>query len=230
VEEQWQEREIELFMSFWRNHGRSIAIGVVAALIVAAGYRFWRYESRSRGERISAAYTRLERDLAHHHFAAGRAEAERILHSYGGSTYAVFAALTLAKLDAMDNHWAQAATRLRKALREHADPALRPLIRIRLARILFEQNQPQAVLALFHGHNPGAYAGVMAWLRGRAERRLGHPLQAHDDFTLALDNLEPGSGLRHLVMLEMAALPAVQPVKSQGAKSVPVSRTGGAKR
>ncbi|MHB1544071.1 MAG: YfgM family protein [Gammaproteobacteria bacterium] len=226
MEEQWQEREIELFMNFWRTHGRSIAIGVVAALVVAGGYRFWRYESRARGEHISAAYTRLERDLAHHHFGAGRVEARQILHRYGGSTYAVFAALTLAKLDAMDGHWAHAAARLRTELDEHADPALRPLIRIRLARILFDQNQPQAVLSLFHGHNPGAFAGVTAWLRGRAERRLGHSLRAHDDFTLALDNLEPGSGLRHLVMLEMVTLPAAQPAKPHQAQAAQASRTG----
>jgi predicted negative regulator of RcsB-dependent stress response len=226
VEEQWQEREIELFLGFWRSHGRSIAIGIVAALVIVAGYRVWRYESRARGERMSAAYTRLERDLGHHHFGVARTEAELILHRYAGSAYAVFAALTLAKLDAMDSDWTEAQALLRREVDEHADPALRPLIRIRLARILLDQNQPQAVLELFHGHNPGAYAGVTAWLRGRAERRLGHPLKAHDDFTLALDNLPPGSGLGRIVKLEMATLAVMQPVKPKLAHKAPTKPTG----
>ncbi len=217
MEEQWQEREIELFMGFWRRNGRSIAIGVVAALVVAAGYRIWRYEARIRGKHVSTAYYRLEQDLAHHRLKRGRVEARQILRRYAGTTYAVFSALTLAKLDAMNRNWTRTATRLRQALHEHADPALRPLIRIRLARILFSQNQPQAVLNLFHGHNPGAYAGVTAWLRGQAERRLGHPLRAHDDFTLALDNLQAGSGLRHLVTLEIASLPQAKPTHPLGA-------------
>lgn len=226
MEEQWQEREIELFVGFWRRHGRPIAIGVVVALLIAGGYRFWRYQSKMREEHMSSAYARLERDLGHQHDAAARVLAQRILDRYSGSTYAVFAALTLAKLDARDNHWAQAAQHLGAALRQEADPALRPLIRIRLARVLFQEKKPKAVLALLHGHNPGAYAGVTDWLKGRAELHLGHPLHARNDFALALDNLEPGSGLRQLIELKMATLPAAPEKPIHGPPPLPAAHTG----
>ncbi len=209
MEEQWQEREIELFVNFWKQNGRFIAISVIVVLLGFAGWRFWRYEVKMRQERAGAAYTRLGNDLQHARWAAAAAEARLLMHRNRGTIEATFAALTLAKLEARHGKWPAVIRDLGWALAHDPDPALAPLIRIRLARVDLEEHDPKAVLALFHGENPGAYVGLTAWLKGRADRELHHWQRARNDWTLALDNLGAGGGpLRRIITLEMSTLPA----------------------
>ncbi len=225
MEEQWQEREIELFVNFWKQNGRFIAVSVIAVLLGFSGWRLWRYEQRARQEKAGIAYSRLGRDLAHARWARATAESRLIMHRYRGTIEATFAALTRAKLEARDEKWPLVAHDLAWALAHDPDPALAPLIRIRLARVDLEEHDPKAVLALFHGKNPGAYVGLTAWLKGRADRALHHFRRARNDWTLALDNLGAGEGtLRRIVRVEMSTLPA-SPAKTAPVKTAPVKAT-----
>ncbi len=225
MEEQWQEREIELFVNFWKQNGRFMAVSLVAVLLGFSGWRVWRYEQRAAQERAGVAYSRLGHDLAHARWAQATAEARLIMQHDRGTIEATFAALTLAKLQARHEKWSRVAHDLEWALAHDPDPALAPLIRVRLARVDLEQHDPKAVLALFHGQNPGAYVGLTAWLKGRADRALHHFHRARNDWTLALDNLGTGEGaLRRIVRVEMSTLPTppakTAPVKAKAAGTV----------
>ena len=230
VEEQWQEREIELFVNFWKQNGRFIAVSVIVVLLGFAGWRVWRYERRMHQERAGVAYTRLGGDLNHARWAQAATESRLIMHKDSGTIEATFAALTVAKLEARHGKWSQVAHDLGWALAHDPDPALAPLIRIRLARVDLEQHDPKAVLALFHGKNPGAYVGLTAWLKGRADRALHHFRRARNDWTLALDNLGAGEGtLRRIVSVEMSTLPTPAkpiPTKTAPTKAVPQRPAG----
>jgi predicted negative regulator of RcsB-dependent stress response len=162
-----EDEQIEQIRRWWREYGRSVIAGVIIALVAVVGWRQWHsYEDRQELA-ASAAYQALVADLGDSNMAAAQSQAKQLRDEHGGSSYAVLAAFRMAGQYVQKNDLQAAAKELRWAV-DHTKklPALQPIARLRLARVLLGSNDAKAALEVVQPAPQGAFAGQFQELIG----------------------------------------------------------------
>src|SRR6185437_7625668 len=93
--------------------------------------------------------------------------------------------LASAKAFVDDGELGRAADELRDVMLHSGDPLLRPIARLRLARVQIAQHQPSEAMATLSGANPGALAPQYAEARGDAYYALGQKAAALAQYRVA---------------------------------------------
>lgn len=191
-----EHEQSERVRGWLRNNGGGLVGGIVLGLALIGGWQWWQqrqHEARmAAGERFTALTGHLEaKDLK-------RAEPEAAALVKEGGTYAVLAALQLAKaqVDAGQRDAAIATLRTVQA----NDDAMAVVVRTRLARLLVDAGKAQDALALLGG-NPEAAAALE--VRGDALFALGRREEARAAYAQALAKLDVGTPVRRLVELKL---------------------------
>lgn len=164
-QEQWEE------VKGWVREGLPWFIGAV--VVVAGAWSGWKaWQSHREGQYAAAAaqYEQLVRALDRNDEPQAASLADQLVRDYAGSGYADQAQLALARLQVERNELAPALERLQKVLAGTKDAELRPLVRLRIARLQLQQGQADATLATLAagGSDLGAFAPRYAELRGDA--------------------------------------------------------------
>ena len=73
-------------------------------------------------------------------YEQAKTKADEILDAHGGTTYALFTRLQLAKLAVESNQLGQAREQLQAALDANPDGKIEPLVRLRLAKVVFAES------------------------------------------------------------------------------------------
>lgn len=115
--------------------------------------------------------------------------ADRLAKDFDNTPYAAAAALKLAQLSVGANKLDEAYSRLLWASEHGDDKALKPLIDLRLARVLWQQGKPDEALKKLDG-DAGAYAGLYAELRGDIKLAQGDRAAARAAYEQALEKLD----------------------------------------
>jgi predicted negative regulator of RcsB-dependent stress response len=117
-----------------------------------------------------------------------------LIQDYPNTPYAVQADLMAARVAVQDNQLADAAKRLRHVLdTTQKDVEMQLLVRLRLARVLLGQKQPDEALKLLDGVQTGAFASRYAEVRGDALLAKGDragALQAYRSARAGADTLD----------------------------------------
>jgi predicted negative regulator of RcsB-dependent stress response len=201
--EQW-----EALKRWVRENGLAIVAGVAIAALGLGGYRWW--QARQNGAELAAGAMFVQMENA---FAQGdRTHAFILLgdleRQYPSSPYADQAKLASAKAFVEDNELARAADELRDVMQHTRDPILKPIARLRLARVEIGQHQPAAALATLNGGDPAALAAEYAEARGDAYYAMGQKPAALAQYRLARATDTSGdsdSGLLDLKISDLAA-------------------------
>lgn len=151
-----EEEQVEALKKWFVENGVSLLVGIVLALGSVFGYRAWENSTRESGEAASAIYEDLVAavgfipadGLSEAMTATGLTLAEQLKTEYSDSSYAIFAALTMAKLAAESGKLDKAAAELRWVLNNGAQGSFEILARIRLSRVLSAQEKYGEALAL----------------------------------------------------------------------------------
>ena len=106
VADSTEEEQVEALKKWFAENGVSLLLGIVLALGGVFGYRAWENSVRQTGEVASAIYEDLvaavgtvpESGLSEEMLTTGRSLAVQLKADHGGSSYALFAAMTMAKL------------------------------------------------------------------------------------------------------------------------------------
>ncbi len=164
-QEQWEE------VKGWVREGLPWFIGAV--VVVAGAWSGWKaWQSHREGQYAAAAaqYEQLVRALERNDEPQAASLADQLARDYAGYAYADQGQLALARLQVERNELAPALERLQKVLAGSKDVELRPLVRLRIARLQLQQGQPDATLATLAagGTDLGAFAPRYAELRGDA--------------------------------------------------------------
>ncbi|MGH8119518.1 MAG: YfgM family protein, partial [Gammaproteobacteria bacterium] len=133
--------------------------------------------------------------------------ADRLLNEYDGTAYAAFAALMLAKLDVADAKPDEAIRHLQMVL-DHADQdSLKHLARLRMARILLDENKPEEALAILEVKDEGSFAASYSELRGDSYALQGKHDEARAAYKLTLGNAADQSNDTSFLQLKIDNLP-----------------------
>jgi predicted negative regulator of RcsB-dependent stress response len=142
-----EEAEVEQLRRWWRENWIALAAGLVLGLGGIYGWEAWQALRTAQAEAASRAFEDLKGLPLEEQARAGQ-----LWHSlsteHAGTPYAAQAGLLLASHAAARQEWAAAQAKL-EWVREHSDdPGLTKLATLRLARVLWQQEQADAALAL----------------------------------------------------------------------------------
>ena len=212
------EEQLEQLKNWWDENGTSLIFTVVIALGGVFGFRAWETSVQQTGEAASTVYEDLVAAVANleSNEAAMRATADslfsRLKDEYGGTTYAVFGAMHMAKLAVDSDDLATARAELEWALEKVDDASLETMLRVRLARVLNAKGDATAAMTVLVNYEPpaGQIASVEEAL-GDTYHSLGDMTRARAAYQKALDHLEDGVS-KPILEIKLADIPVTQPM------------------
>ena len=182
-----EKEQLDQLRSWWSEYGNYVIVGVALGVLGLFG---WNYQRTSTADTELAA-SALYDTLAGHVDGGGLEEAEslarQIAAEYGDTAYAAQSKLAMARLYMDNNRDQDAADVLSALLALRGYPELKHIGRIRLAKVLLYQDQPEAVLALLEGQDSNAFAAHYAEVRGDAHVALNRYDEARAEYQRALE-------------------------------------------
>lgn len=181
------EEQVEKLRDWWKENGRAVIAGVIIAVGGVVGWQQWGAYQDRQAEAASTTYM---------HFIEARetdADAEtvarrgqRVIDDYPATTYAAMAGLQLADYHVREDDTGAAISALRWVAEEAADKSFRDLGRLRLAQLLFGEDELDEALAVLEEAEDGPYNGRYHELRGDIHAAMGDRERARSAYEQAL--------------------------------------------
>lgn len=213
------EEQAERLKRWWEQNGTLLVVGLVLAVGVVVG---WRYYQEYRSERADMASDAYASYLAARNEAASTDEPLAIIDSeFEGSTYHVFTLLYRAADQVAESDWEEALALLERAVDLARDGPVRDVARLRAAKVLYQLNRledSEAQLAMVR--SPGFEAHV-AELSGDVFFARGDMARAREAYQAAIDaaRSDGPEGILGVEFMELklASLTAVPPDEADDA-------------
>lgn len=181
------EAQVEQLRAWWRENWMALAGGLVLGLGGIFGWEAWQNAKSGKAEQASQIYEDLKRVPAED-LAKAEPMASTLMDDYAATPYASQAALLIASRAAAREDWAKAEKALRWA-REHGnDEGLRKIATLRLARVMWQQQQVDGALALLTVEDGDAFAALYRELAGDIRLAQGDREAARAEYAKALES------------------------------------------
>ncbi len=197
-----EEEQIEAIKAWWKENGRAVIAGVALAVIGLFGWHEWNAYHKQQVEAASDHYLTLDNALRGGKPEAAVQAGQTLEKSFGGTTFAVLAALRLGAHYNEAGDLDKAAQQLRWAADNADSEAFKALARLRLARVLLAQKKYDDALGLLQQKEQGPYASQYAELRGDAYAAKGEASQARDAYEEALADQGISPQRRQLITIK----------------------------
>jgi predicted negative regulator of RcsB-dependent stress response len=199
-----EDEELAVMKDWWQRNGKPLLTGGLLALVVVLGWQAWsRYES-NQSQGASALYQQLlETALT----PSGQADTARVADianklksEFGGSAYAQYGSLFVAKVAVDNGKLDDAAAELKLVTDKPASDTLGEIARQRLARVLAAQNKTEDALKLLEGDADKAFLASREELKGDLLVQLGRTDDAHAAYQKAKSALSEEAAVGGLQM------------------------------
>lgn len=203
-----EKEQIDKMRVWWSDYGYYVIAGIVlgAAVLFAINY----YESSLRESQLeaSALYDTLADHIVEGRVEAAENAAGRLASEFADSAYAPQSHLALARLYMDQNRDQDAADTLRELIASNADEVFRQMARVRLAKILLYQDQPEEVLELLGSTHSDAFDARYAEAEGDAYAELNRYDEAREAYQRALSEPNQAATIdQSFVQLKLLDLP-----------------------
>ena len=200
---QTEEEQVEAIKKWWKENGKSVIGGVVLGFAIIGGWQGWQGYQRNQGEAASAYFDSMRQAVRTGQDDKAIDDGKRLIGEFGGSAYASFAALELARLAYQRGEKGVARDHLQWVSDAAADPAIRETGRLRLGQLLLDMNELDALQALVAEPAPAAFGGEFAALRGDLERARGNEEAAREAYQEALIKGVEDEGLLRMKLVDV---------------------------
>jgi predicted negative regulator of RcsB-dependent stress response len=207
---QTEQEQLEDLKKWWKENAKAVIAGVVIGLSVLFAVWAWRDYSRSQGEAASAEYQLLVGEVSKGDTEAGLKRGVRIINQFGTTSYAVFAAFALAKLELEGGHFGEAHKHLEWALNHAKQDELQHIARLRLARVMLAEGQHDAALKLLSLAQPGSFLPAYEELKGDLYLASGQTAAAQTAYQRAL-NAAAQDDIKQLIRIKLDDVGAPPP-------------------
>jgi predicted negative regulator of RcsB-dependent stress response len=188
---QTEQEQIEVLQKWWSENGWAIISGLILGLAAIFIWRGWQAYQQTTAEEASDLYTNMIIEVRDHKNDKAREYADRLINDYSRTTYADFATLMLAKMDVEDAKPDEAVKRLHQVLDHAHQDSLKHLARLRLVRILLDQNKIDDAWSTLKVDDEGAFASSYSELRGDIYAHQGKFEDARMAYHVALGKQGP---------------------------------------
>ncbi|MDH0731205.1 tetratricopeptide repeat protein [Pseudomonas sichuanensis] len=174
---------------WWNRNGKPLLTGALLAGVVVMGWQTWHKYQANQSQGASALYQALlETSLT----PSGQPDASKVAElsgklksEFGGSAYAQYGSLFVAKVAVDSGKLDDAAAELKAVLDKPADATLGEIARQRLARVLAAQDKADEALKLLDGDADKAFLASREELKGDLLLQLGRADDAHGAYEKA---------------------------------------------
>lgn len=173
------EEQVEVLKKWWDENGSATFITIAIALAGVFGWQTWQQRQTDAMNAASVVYQELlesvatEKKLNATQLASVEHVVDQIQSDYKNSTYAQYAGLLLAKNYVDQGNLAKARTELEGVLELGPKKDLQPLVKLRLAQVVFAQGEAEQALKMVSNVETGAFAASYAELSGDIRQELG---------------------------------------------------------
>ncbi|AUA34395.1 tetratricopeptide repeat protein [Pseudomonas sp. SGAir0191] len=174
---------------WWNRNGKPLLTGALLAGVVVLGWNTWHKYQNNQSQGASQVYQALlETSLT----PTGQPDATRVAElagklksEFGGTAYAQYGSLFVAKVAVESGKLDDAAGELKAIVDKPADATLGEIARQRLARVLAAQNKAEDALKLLDGDAEKAFLASREELKGDLLVQLGRAADAHGAYEKA---------------------------------------------
>ena len=202
-----EEEQVQAIQKWWKDNGVSIIAGVVIGLAVIAGYRYWTDHQKSQSQLASEMYSQVLLGAKSDKVTL----TDSLMKNYSGTPYASLAALLLAKENVTSNEPDKAISLLQWVIDNTKDDAIKHLAQTRLARVYLSQNKIEAAEALVKGEKVAGFSVAYNEIRGDIELAKKMPVQARENYQLALEMLSPRDQRYSIIKMKLDELAQATP-------------------
>ena len=189
-----EHEQSERVRSWLRNNGAGLLGGVILGLGVIFGWQWWQKSQAGKKEQAYQAYQAAVEDLSKGDLKQAKGAVDSLMKE--DELYADVAGLQLAKAQIQAGERDAAIATLRGLT---PVDSLRPLVTLRLARLLIDTGKHDDALKLLEKADDASSLEV----RGDALLAAGKLKEAQDAYTRALTTLDVVSPQRRLVELKL---------------------------
>lgn len=213
-----EEEQVQAIKQWWKENAVSLIAGVVIGLSVLGGYRFWIDSKQTEAEEASELYSKVL-SVANDKTNI----VERLKADYAGTPYAALAVLVIAKDNVNANEIEKAVSQLMWVIDNNHDEAIQHIAQQRLARLYLSQNNIESAEALIKGIKASGFSAAYNEIRGDLNLAKKLPVQARENYRLALAALTQGDQRYAIIKMKLDDLaPAKSDIATTGSKPAEV--------
>ena len=199
-----EDEELAAIKDWWQRNGKPLVTGGALALAVVFGWQAWQKYQTNQSQGASIVYQQLLETALN---PSGKPDAGKVAElanklksDFGGTHYAQYGSLFVAKVAVESGKLDDAAAELKAIVDKPADPTLGELARQRLARVLAAQGKVDDALKLLEGDATKAFLASREELKGDLLVQLGRADDANAAYEKAKAALSDDAAVGGLQM------------------------------
>jgi predicted negative regulator of RcsB-dependent stress response len=199
---QTEDEQVEQLRRWWKKNGFSTMVGIAVGIGVVAGWQMWTNYQQQQSSAAASYYQQVINSIKTEQIAQAEITGETLLREYGNTGYATLAALLLAR-SSVEQQKMQEAQHYLTWVEEHTSiDEYKQIARLRLARLLNQNNDQDGALALLDKGDAGTFSGVYQDLKGDILLKQGKVEAAKTAYVLALTQVQE-AGLKQLIKMKL---------------------------
>lgn len=201
-----EQEQIDELKQFWRSYGKLILMVVVAVIVGLGTFKGVEHFKKQESQDASVIFAKIEEAQASGDVEAIRENAAKLLDAHGGTHYAALANLILAKTEFEAGNLDEVIKSLSDALDGSKDPALKELMKLRLAAAYLEKEDYENALNYVSSDVSSSFAAQFADMRGDIEYAKGDLSKAREGYSQAHSLLGEQDPWRDIVQIKIDSL------------------------
>jgi predicted negative regulator of RcsB-dependent stress response len=214
--------QVERLFAWWRENWAWLLSGVALGVLIIIGWFYWTNRQTVGAEQAAQLYRQLVAASDRNEFGRMESLQEQLNQSHESTPYADQGRLLLARMFVETGEYDKAVTALKAVMDGSRDEELQAIAKLRLARVLIQQDKPDEALALLKPDAAGAFTGIEQDVRGDALVAKGDAEAARAAYAAALAATTAlGAEDRELVELKLQNIETdavtLEPARTQAA-------------
>ena len=197
-----EQEQVEILKKWIKQYSFVILGGVLLAIIVISGWRYWQERQQKILSHASSVFDEMLTMRAQNDQGATLVQANKLFSHYKNTTYGPFAALMLARDAANKKNYQEAETQLQWVIDNSRIASLRQIARLRLARVQMASNKPEDALSTLKKVEDKTFIGLINEVRGDIYTSMKNNVQARQSYQQALEQLPNAEVVRPLLQMK----------------------------
>lgn len=197
-----EQEQIDLLKNWIKQYSLVIISGILIAVVVMSGWRYWQQRQAKILSHASAVYDEMLAMRAQNDTDATLVQAQKLITHYPQTTYGQMAALTLARNAILKKDFKEAEKQFNWVIDHSKVSSIRQIARIRLARLMIAENKPKEGITVVQKVDDSTFNGVIEEVKGDAYLAMKEIDKARQSYQAALTALPNAESIRPLLQMK----------------------------
>ena len=215
-----EKEQIEIFRQWWRENGWYLLGGIGLGVLGLLGWNRYNAYVDTQAEEAAAIYVELRDAVGDDDMGGARNLLNELRDEFPSSPYTDQGGLLFAMIRLDSGQVDGAIDELQFVMENTSDPELALIARLRLARVLAQDESYDQALTVLDVA-PGSFSARYDEVRGDIHAALGDADSARAAYNAALNAQETGFVDRNLVQLKLDNLPVAAPPPTEAEATPP---------